>query len=161
MLLAAFSAELRAESIVYEIYELATGKLVAKGERHYSHDDIVIKKYNANGMSVTEKHLELEHGYRIGARLVEQQELTGFGLLAKKTDADFSWEWYDRKSGQIYTKLHGGNLARVRSSGLPILEKLEEVEFLSDTKLNFRLGGPKGEESHEIVIKKGSVLKFD
>lgn len=92
MLLAVFSAELRAESIVYEIYELATGKLVAKGERHYSHDDIVIKKYNANGMSVTEKHLELEHGYRIGARLVEQQELTGFGLLAKKTDADFSWE---------------------------------------------------------------------
>lgn len=159
--LAVFSAELYAESVWFEIYELATGKLVAKGERHYSHDDIVVKTYSANGISVTEKYLELEHGYRVGARLVDQRELTGFGLLAKKTDADFSWEWYSRKSGQIYTKLHGGNLARIRSSGLPLFEKLEAVEFLSDTKLNFRLGGPNNEESHEVVVKKGSVLRFD
>ncbi len=80
--------------------------------------------------------------------------LNGFGLLAKLTDRDFSWEWYDIVSPGIYKKRQGckGKVS-VRTSGLPLQEIPLEIQFLDDARLSFALGGAGNPETHDIVFK--------
>jgi len=150
------------EVIKYEIYEKSTGNLIGNGVKKYSSNDIIFNPYVSRGRSVVEKFIELEQGYKIGARIFFESKLTGFGLVAELKEGDFSWEWYNQKNGDIFQKLQGKRgLVKVRVSGLPLQEILEEVEFLNNATLSFCLGGAEKPESHDIIIKKGSVLKFD
>ena len=152
------------ESIEYEIYDKASGKLVGKGVKEYTKEDIIFNPYESSDRKVIEKFIELEQGYKVGARIFfDENPLTGFGLVAQLTDKDFSWEWYNLESPpNTFRKLQGDKgFVVVRVSGLPMQAILEEVEFLDDATLRFALGGAGNEESHDIVIKKGSVFKFD
>ncbi len=155
------SLSAHAEEIKYEIYEISTGKLLASGVRRYSSKDVISFPYEVRGEPVVEKYVELGRGYKVGARIFREPRLTGFGLVAQLTRKDFSWEWYNKKEGSLFQKLQGQTYVTVRTSGLPVVEILEEVKFLDDTKLSFCLGGPGNDESHDIIIKKGSVLRFD
>jgi len=157
-----FTAPAFAETINYEIYEKATGTLIGSGVKEYSSNDIILNPYKSRGRSVVEKFIELEQGYKVGARIFLESKLTGFGLIAELKEGDFSWEWYDQLEGDTFRKLQGKRgLVKVRVSGLPVQEVLEEVEFLDDAKLSFQQGGAGKSESHDIIIKKGSVFKFD
>ena len=160
--LALFSSVCTAEKIEYEIYEIATGELIGSGIKVYTKNDVILKPYFSNGRQVAEKHIELEQGYKIGARIFPKHRLTGFGLVAEKTSDDFSWEWYNQTEGRTFKKLQGTKgLVVIRVSGLPVIEVLEQVEFLDDATLSFSLGGAGKSESHEIVVKQGSILRFD
>lgn len=151
-----------AEKIEYEIYDLSSGELIGSGVREYGKSDVLLKPYTSGGKKIVEKHIELEKGFKVGARIFSEQRLTGFGLVAELTPQDFSWEWYNQVTGRTFKKLQGEKgLVKIRVSGLPVLERLEEVEFLDNATLGFKLGGAGNSESHEIIIKKGSVLKFD
>ena len=154
-----------AEIIEYEIYELSRGgavpKLIAKGKREYSLKDVEVRPYQRNGRRIAEKLIELENGYRVGARIFYEKELTGFGLLAKRSNADFSWEWYNKESGNRFKKLQGQTYVTVKTAGMPAVEELVEVTFLEDTNLRFIANSQGMEDTHSIIVKAGSVFKFE
>jgi len=162
IILLLFSSSVFAEKIEYQIYEIASGKLTGSGVKEYSNKDIILNPYENRGVKVTEKFIELEQGFKVGARIFDEKKLTGFGLVAQLEEGDFSWEWYNYKEGRVFKKLQGKRgLVKIRVSGLPLVEVLEEVRFLDDAKLSFHHGGPGNKESHDIIIKKGSVIRFD
>jgi len=153
-----------AEVIEYEIYELSKAgggsKLIAKGKREYSLKDVEVRPYQRNGRQVAEKLIELEKGYRVGARIFYEKELTGFGLLANRSGSDFSWEWYNKESGNRFKKLQGQSYVTVKTAGMPAVEELAEVTFLEDTNLRFIANGQGMDDTHSITVKAGSVIKF-
>ncbi len=151
-----------AETIQYEIYEVTgTGRhFLAKGTRTYSLADVRVFPYEAENLKFAEKFVELEKGFRIGARILEEKELGGFGLLAGRSDRDFSWEWYSREFGNRYRKLQGGTLVTIAIYGAPFFEELAEVRFSDDTTLRFKSEVKGRDDTHHIVIKAGSVLRF-
>lgn len=152
-----------AEAITYEIYELSGGgegpRLVAKGVREYTLKDIEVHPYQRDGVSIAEKFLELEQGYRIGARIFYEAELTGFGLLAKRARNDFSWEWYNKQAGNRFRKLQGGTYVEVKVVGAPGEQELAQVAFVDDTRLRFKQLGADS-DTHGIIIRAGSILRF-
>lgn len=152
-----------AETIQYEIYEMpSTGgepHLIAKGTRQYTVKDVEVYPYQRDGISIAEKLLELERGYRIGARIFYEKELTGFGLLAKRSPTDFSWEWYRKVEAGRFRKLQGGTYVTVRAEGGPGAEELAEVTFQDDTRLRFKAARAEN-DTHVIVVKAGSVLRL-
>ena len=156
-----FSSAAAAEIIVYEIFEISKigSKSIAKGKREYSVSDVQIHPYERDGRKMAEKLIELEGGYRVGARIFYEKELTGFGLLAQRSSADFSWEWYNREFGNRFRKLQGGTAVEVKIEGLPFFEELAEVKFLDDTNLQFKIGRGQ-DDTHRILIKAGSVFRF-
>ena len=160
-LLLLVSSAAAAEVIVYEIYEISKigSRLIAKGKREYSVSDVKVHPYERGGQKIAEKLIELEQGYRVGARIFFEKELTGFGLLAKHSDHDFSWEWYNKESGSRFRKLQGGTAVEVTVSGRPFMEELAEVRFLDDTNLGF-IAGRGRDDTHRIVVKAGSVFRF-
>jgi hypothetical protein len=149
-----------AEEIEYEIIEISTGKTIGKGVKVYTFRDVIKHPYKVGGRLVVEKFIELENGFKIGARIFQEPKLTGFGLLAQLTENDFSWEWYNQVDRDLFKKLQGGTHIKVKISGLPIVEILEEVNFLEKTKLRFKLKDAE-KDTHNIVIQKGSVLRFN
>ncbi len=159
-----FSVFANAEKIEYEIVDKFSGKTIGQGVREYSKEDVIFNPYESSERSVVEKFIELELNYKIGARIfLGKGPLTGFGLVAQKTEMDFSWEWYDLETPpNLFRKRQGcKSLVKIKVSGLPMQAILEEVEFLSDATLSFSLGGAGNDESHDIHVKSGSVLKFD
>jgi len=146
--------------LIYSIYELPANKKICSGTRTYSSADIVTTHKKGSNEEIIQKYLELEQGYKIGASLFQSKELIGFGLKAKKNDSDFSWEWYDKKQGNIFVKRQGETLVKIKVNGLPMLETLASVEFLDDTKLGFILNAQGTADTHYILISKGSVLNF-
>ncbi|MCG7990120.1 MAG: hypothetical protein JAY98_01130 [Candidatus Thiodiazotropha lotti] len=164
ILLISLSQLVVAETIKYEIYELSKvdsqNVLIAKGQRDYTIKDVEIRPYERSGRKIAEKLIELEQGYKVGARIFYERQLTGFGLLAKRSCADFSWEWYNKESGYRFKKLQGGTYVQIKTTGLPLIEELTEVEFLEDTKLSFITNRQGMDDTHDIIIKAGSVFKF-
>jgi len=150
-----------AETITYEIYHTLTKKLIASGIKQYTKKDIIEHPYKKNGQEINEKLLELSQGYKIGARIFKEQKLTGFGLVAELKPSDFSWEWYDLTDNLLFKKLQGGTLVSVSVGGGPIYQILEGVNFLDDTELEFTTGCKNKKTSYTILIKQGSVLKFN
>ncbi len=161
LILLILSVSSYAVTIEYEIYNSKTGKLISSGKKEYSSKDILQDPYERGGMHINRKLIELEQGYKIGASIHREPRLIGFGLIAELKRSDFSWEWYNKKKDFLFQKLQGGTNVKVRVSGGPLLEILEEVEFLDDTKLEFTSGCKGKKESYEIIVKKGSRLKFD
>jgi hypothetical protein len=153
-----------AQAIEYEIYELSKAglppKLVAKGKRQYSLNDVEVQPYKRDGRPIAEKFIELEKGFKVGARIFLKKELNGFGLLARKSNFDFSWEWYDKEKDNLYKKFQGPGRVMVKAVGMPEIEELAEVTFLEDTRLRFVANGQGTEDTHHILIKAGSVLRF-
>ena len=149
----------QAESIEYEIYEQGSDSqtLIAKGTRTYTASDVKISPYESEGQRVAEKMIELEKGYKVGARIFYEKKLTGFGLLAEKSKDDFSWNWYDQVQGKLFKKLKGKGTVEVKVSGLPMYEELSEVKFLEDTYLSFK---ESDNNERKILIKAGSVFRF-
>jgi len=160
-LLLLVSSAAAAEVIVYEIYEISNigTRLIAKGKREYSVSDVKVHPYERDGKQIAEKLIELEQGYRVGARIFVEKELTGFGLIAKQSNRDFSWEWYDKESGSRFRKLQGGTAVDVSVSGRPFIEELAEVRFLDDTNLAF-IAGRGRDDTHKVIVKAGSVFRF-
>jgi hypothetical protein len=150
-----------AEVVTYEVREVSRigSRLIAKGTRDYAPSDVQVQPYERDGKHVAEKLLELEQGFKIGARIFSDKDLTGFGLLAQQTDRDFSWEWFSKESGMRFRKLQGGQYVEVQTMRTPFGEELVLVRFLEDTTLGFH---PRGVENdtHQILVKVGSVLRF-
>lgn len=119
-----------------------------------------VRPYECGGEKVEEKIIELEQGYKVGARIFFEKKLTGFGLLAKRSSADFSWEWYNKEKGNRFHKLQGGTHVSTEMSGMPLIEEIAVAASLEDTKLSFIANRQGMDDTHDVIIKTGSVFKF-
>lgn len=137
-----------------------------KGTKSYLPSrDIVVRKGGPdnNGRPAWEKSLALSDTFAIGASVHQEKKLDGFGLVVHRRGEQrgFSWEWFQRESGSTFRKLQGEGRLSVSVKKTADYEELEAVEFLDDIVLRYlddMAKGP-GTHSHEILIKKGSVLR--
>jgi hypothetical protein len=164
-----------AESIGYELYEISGGarSLVAQGVREYNVGDVVVRKHGAFGVSFTEKEIPVANGFSAGISIFPEKDVVGFGLWLKNRDSlmgrlsngGFSWDWFNRDDGDQYQKLQGAGRVRVTFSKTSATPEVASVEVLEDMTLRARirpwfLSFFSNEETHRLVVKKGSVLRF-
>jgi hypothetical protein len=156
------------ETVTWEAVALSgPGRTVLdKGTKSYlpSHDIIVRKGGpDNNGRPGWDKSLPLSDTFAVGASVHQEKKLDGFGLVVYRRGdrRGFSWEWFQRESGSTFRKLQGEGRLSVSIKKAGDYEELEAVEFLDDIVLRYlddMAKGP-GRYTHEILIKKGSVLR--
>jgi hypothetical protein len=175
-LLVCFVSAANAESIGYELYKLS-GKegrsLVAKGTKEYTLRDIAVEEIKFRDSHWWSKELPIVNGFSAGASIYREKDLTGFGLWLKEhsswwgrlSGGGFSWDWFDRESGSIYRKLQGAGRVRVTLAPSQQYQEIAAIEFLEDVTLRVKLKPwflyfLSDEDTHHLVIIKGSVLRF-
>jgi hypothetical protein len=165
--LLSFSTPAAAEAIFYSIYSLpllgGSPKLVAEGQREYSHKDVHISKGPAPDVVNWTKTLSISNGFEIGASVYRAPRTDGFGLWIKKDNAGFSWEWFIRERDDVFRKLQGSGRLKVRFAQFDSLEELAEVQFLDDVtmRLNTLWFIPfldLDKKTDHLIVRKGSVL---
>lgn len=94
----------QAEVIEYEVREASSigTCIIANGRRDYSPNEVKVYPYERDGKHIAKKLLELVQGFKIGARIFTGRGLTGFGLIVKQSDRDFSWEWFSQEAGSQF-----------------------------------------------------------
>ena len=168
---AAVAPTTRAETIVFEAYELqASGdrKLLKRGVRTYSPNldvRVVDRGLRAEPGWYWSKSLWLFDTFELEASVFREERLEGFGLLIQQrgNSNGFSWEWFDKDQLDVFSKLQGLGRLRVAVAGSEGKVELAGVEFLDDVVFRYKVDvnqGKPGTHTHEIVIKKGSVFRF-
>jgi hypothetical protein len=162
-----------AERVSYELYELSANdgrKLLVKGTKEYSPGEVIVEEFADGTQRRWTKELAISKGFAIGASVYREKRLDGFGLwlksregfLAELNRGGFSWEWFDRESGNVYRKRQG--LGRVKVTLVPSTsyEEISSIEFLDDVilRLNNSLLLSSDRDTHHIVIAAGSILRF-
>ena len=161
-----------AESFFFEVYVLeGSGKrLLSKGEKNYPRKDIEVTKVSGQGETFANMSLDLGNGFAVGCTDDGQASVEGIGLWMNRVPdpdesdqyAGFSWELYRRSTGATFKKVIGDGQIRIETRRSGEIEWLTRIEFLDDTV--FRLVAKRGAKpsviSHEMLIRKGSVLAF-
>lgn len=92
-----------------------------------------------------------------------EASIDGFGIVVyKRGDKNgFSWEWFDREEDGKFVKHQGSGRVFVTMKKDSGIEEVQSVEFLDDITLRYLddMSKPPGTHTHEIIIRKGSVLK--
>lgn len=161
-----------AESFFFEVYVLegSAKRLLSKGEKKYTRKDIEVTKVSGRGERFSNMSLDLGNGFAIGCTDDGQPSVEGIGLWMNRVPhpdesdqyAGFSWEWYKRSTGDTFKKLQGEGQIRIETRRAGETEWLTRIEFLDDTvfRLVAKRGAKPSEVSHEMLIRKGSVLAF-
>ena len=161
-----------AESFFFEVYVLeGSGKrLLSKGEKNYTRKDIEVTKLSGRGTTFANMSLDLGNGFAVGCTDDGQSSVEGIALWINRVPhpdesdqyAGFSWELYKRSTGAIFKKLQGEGRIRIETRRAGEIEWLTRIEFLDDTvfRLVAKRGAKPSEVSHEMLIRKGSVLAF-
>ena len=162
-LLLVASPVINAEQISYEIYSFETdpyGTLIAKGVKDYSVSDVQVIKKEHRGEVHWSKILMLDNGFGISGSIYREPEITGFGLSAEGSECSFSWEWFNIIEPGKYKKLQETGQITAKYNRVDSLKEISEIYF--DTDISLRLNESKevGRDTHRILIRKGSVLKF-
>ena len=168
------TSALHADELVYEIYEIGddSKELLNKGVKEYSYKDIQVNEY----LTITtagrwQKSLDITGTFYIGGSIYREKEVTGFGLWIGITtewyefwvNDGFSWEWFTKDNNGIFVKLQETGKLKVTVETIDNNEEIKKIEFLSDVtmRLNNSWIPFSTEETHLMVVKKGSVLNFE
>ncbi len=161
-----------AESFFFAVYVLeGSGKrLLSKGEKKYTRNDIEVTKLSGRGETFANMSLDLGNGFAVGCTDDGQTSAEGIGFWMNRVPhpdesdqyAGFSWELYKRSTGATFKKVTGDGQIRIETRRAGEIEWLTRVEFLDDTvfRLVAKRGAKPSEISHEMLIRKGSVLAF-
>jgi hypothetical protein len=150
----------RLETLTFEASEIdKRGARTRLGEivREYKPGIDVVAEDSQH--QATSKTLALGHGLSLSTDVYREAALKGFGLVLVKDDSPcFSWEWFDRESGDVFRKLLGGGKVKVSVVESAAFVELAGVEFLDDIALQCedRSNGT----THEARVKKGSVFRL-
>ncbi len=161
-----------AEDFIFELYGLTGGErqAIAKGRISYSSADDIVSFTRQGATEAVHRELRFAPGFAVGVTDYGEQSPKGFGAWLKRRTSfisidkyeGFSWEWYDRGVGSLYSKRQGDG--RITVQVQPALGRyaMTRVEFLDDTafQMNVAARGKPGEYTHELIIKAGSVLAF-
>lgn len=157
-----------AETVTWEATALGSpGRLpLAKGTTSYvPSKDIVVREQapGRDGRPAWSKWILLDETFAVGASVHQVPQLDGFGLVIYRRGDEngFSWEWFDREEGSVFRKLQGEGRVAVTVKKQSKYEELEAVEFLDDIVLRYLddMSKPPGTHTHEVLIKRGSVLR--
>jgi hypothetical protein len=176
ILLSAASLATHAESLTYELYELSGGgkrTLLVQGVRQYSIRDVLVEERGSATDRFWSKEIPVANGFSAGVSIFPEPDLTGFGLWLKDRQSfwgkvslgGFSWDWFDREAGNVYRKLQGSGRVRVTLGPSPRTQEIVSVEVLEDITLRAKvkpwfLSFFSDADTHNLVVKKGSVLRF-
>jgi len=156
-----------AETVTWEARALLGpgGSPVGHGVKTYQvAADIVAREHRAKdgGLSWT-KWLKLDETFAIGMDIQQATTIDGFGLVVYRRgdEEGFSWEWFDRTTGAIVERRQGAGRVRVTTRKVGPLEEVASVELMDDAVLRYLddISKPPGTVTHELLLKKGSVLK--
>jgi hypothetical protein len=157
----------RSESLGFTIYHFSgDGRdLVDEGKRDYTVGDIDVTPWGIeDGYQTSLKSLELSDGFRVGIHTVRQHKADAFGLWIRNDQHPdgFSWEWFTHEDGDIFRRWRGPERVRVTYAQIEKGVEIRSVEFLTDVTLRFKEDPnvEPGVKTHEIVVSKGSVLRF-
>jgi len=154
------------ETIAWEARDVRASvpQVIAGGSKMYTPEtDIIVQQRSAGADIWWRKALDLDDTFTISAAVYRNPTLSGFGLVVSMDDrTGFSWEWFELKEGNVFRKLQGCGEVAVGLYKGPGFEELESVEFLDDIALRYRddINKPTGIHTHEIIIRKGSVLRL-
>jgi hypothetical protein len=107
------------------------------------------------------KALPVAAGYDIRASIVPEKQIDGFGLQLTRQGDGFSWEWFQRESGDVFRKIQGGGQVQVRFRTVGDVQELAEVYFIDNVTMRidrYWLVPFHHSDTDELVIKRGSVL---
>lgn len=161
-----------AESFFFEVYALeGLGKrLLSKGEKKYTRKDMEVTRMSGRGERLANMSLDLGNGFAVGCSDDGQSSVEGIALWMNRVPdpdesdqyAGLSWELYKRSAGSTFRKQQGDGQIRIETRRAGEIEWLTRIEFLDDTvfRLVAKRGAKPGEISHEMLIRKGSVLAF-
>ncbi len=163
-------------ALIYEFYELGGPdgrKLIAKGTKEYTTKDIVVSEEGERrGVHFADMELPIAKGFAAGASIYREKELTGFGMWLKDREGvvgklgrgGFSWDWFIRESGDVYRKLQGGGRVRVLLAPSKDYQEIQAIEVIEDITLRLKDQSvwvpPIGGDTHNLVLRKGSLLRF-
>jgi hypothetical protein len=155
------------ESLAFAIYHVSgDGRdLIDEGKRDYTVSDIDVTPWGIeDGYQTSLKSLELSGGFRIGIHMVRQHKADAFGLWIRNDQHPdgFSWEWFNFEDGDIFKRWQGPEQVRVTYAQIAKGVEIRSIEFLTDVMLRFKedQNTEPGIRTHEIVVSKGSVLRF-
>ncbi len=161
-----------AQSFVYELFEVgeAGRSQISAGTVTYGSDQAASSRPQSDGSRITSRELLLTVGFAIGCTDYGEKQPDGFGCwLARRPSQvsgdqydGFSWEWYDHGVGTLYEKRKGHTKASLSTSKALESYAMSSLEFLDDTVFQVNMN-PKvkpGTYTHELLVRKGSVLAF-
>lgn len=161
---AAHAAEPPPVTLTYDAFRIGQDGRhpIGHGVRTYSPACDIRVESGAGGSRT--KSLTLDGGLAVSASVYREPRLTGFGLTVEMADTPtgFSWDWFDLVEGNVFEKRQGTGRIAVDVSRAGGLEELRAIEFLDDITLRFLddTRKPPGTHTHEIVVRKGSVLEL-
>jgi hypothetical protein len=159
-----FSFTANAQKIDYEIFGIEKdGKTttLATGIKEYGDSDFQITEMtSSNGERHWKKLLMLKDGFAIGVSIYREPEITGFGLWAKRSDCGFSWEWFNLSGPDTYIKLQESGEISASYRTIQAMREISEIRFDTDVSLRLNESNNIKRETHRILIKKGSILRF-
>jgi hypothetical protein len=150
-----------AEKLSFEIYKLdekGARIRIAEGVKEYQDADFEVRK--GRGDKHWSKSLSLANGFGVGASIYQEPKITGFGMWAQGSGCGFSWEWFNLSGPNSYVKLQESGEVSVLYRGAKEEKEIAEIKFDTDVSLRLRETRTVNRETHRILIKKGSILKF-
>jgi hypothetical protein len=151
------------DSLDYEIYALKSGRnreLLASGTIKSDGKNVKSIEGSLFGETFWQKDVPLWKDWFVGASVYREKNLTGFGIWFGNKDGGFSWNWFTRESGRTYRKLQGEGRVEVTFAPTEEYEELVAVEFLDDVTLTGNFGWLPFADTHQLIIKKGSVFRL-
>lgn len=116
------------------------------------------------------RRISLGNGYSIGCSDYGEKSPNGFGCWLQRNRSTvsndqyegFSWEWYDKGMGSLYSKRQGSGRISLKVTPQDGKFALQQIKFLDDTtfRLTMKPPGKSDESTHEIIIKAGSELQL-
>jgi len=165
------SASVHGQSFSFELFAREPNgvRLIKQGTLQSSASETTVTRWPRDPKTL-DKQLSLQSGFVVGLGDHGESRLTGIGLWLKRQPSPmeasqypgFSWEWFDLSKGDTFKKRKGDGSIRIRTHSISGRVLVERVEFLDDItfELNAKEDGAPGTYTHELRIKKGSVLAF-
>lgn len=150
----------RPETLTYEAFDVdkrGARKHFGERVREYRPGKDVVAEDTQH--QSTSKTLSLGDGLSLSTDVYREPALNGFGLVLVKDDSPcFSWEWFDRESGDVFRKRLGGGKVQVSVGESAGFMELAGIEFLDDITL--QCDDTSNGTTHEARVKKGSVFRL-
>jgi hypothetical protein len=159
-----------AETISWQAAVLAGSggrHVLANGVKTYAPErDVVVQEHlrRRDGAVTWSKSLLLSDVFAVAASVRRERRVDGFGLAVRRRGDQngYSWNWFKRVGGTEFERPRAPGRVSVTLRRESDYEELASVEFLDDVALLYvdDMRKAPGKHSHEVVIRKGSVLRF-
>ena len=167
-----------AGSFRYEVVDYstsATGISLANAASEQGPIDVEAEDKDGCGSRISRSFVALEHGLRLGISDNSDRRIRGFGMWIETEGESFSWEWFSRETGgsferlwawltrgpdDLFVKWPERSRIRARTVIVAGVEKIIEIQFLTDVPLEASETGGAGRVLQRVTIKEGSVLTW-